>query len=69
MAQHELKPGDLVALKSGGPVMTLAGKDEGDETGVRCFWFVGGDHRVAVFPEATLEPARRPSGTVVAGLR
>ena len=41
-----LKPGDLVVLKSGGPVMTVDPIntdifDDGKVTGVLCAWFVG----------------------------
>lgn len=41
-----LRPGDLVILKSGGPVMTVDAVntdifDDGKVTGVLCAWFVG----------------------------
>ena len=38
--EHDLKPGDLVQLKSGGPVMTYEG--EGAMLGgALCVWFAG----------------------------
>lgn len=59
MAQPELKPGDLVKLKSGGPVMTYAGDG-------LCLWFAGGESRSATFPLEVLEPAQR--GTAWVGI-
>lgn len=63
MARHDLKPGDLVKLRSGGPTMTL-GEVPGEPHGgaVRCLWFTGATLRDACFPVDALEPARRASG-------
>lgn len=39
--KHELKPGDVVMLKSGGPKMTVSRIDEGDDDDdvFVCAWF------------------------------
>ncbi|MEW6639116.1 MAG: DUF2158 domain-containing protein [Pseudomonadota bacterium] len=53
-----LKEGDLVVLKSGGPVMTVDAVntsvfDDAKVTGVSCVWFVGDSfHRVRFDPKA-----------------
>jgi uncharacterized protein YodC (DUF2158 family) len=46
----DFKPGDLVHLKSGGPVMTVNGL----EGGVECLWFSGDDLERGVFSQAAL---------------
>jgi uncharacterized protein YodC (DUF2158 family) len=54
----ELNVGDLVKLKSGGPVMTVADVD-GDE--VTCVWFPEGDHTELCeceLSDATLEKVK-----------
>ena len=38
MAEN-IEVGDLVRLKSGGPLMTVASTDEADTHGVWCQWF------------------------------
>jgi len=50
--------GDLVKLKSGGPVMTV---EATDGTDIYCMWFI--DHKVekGVFREPTLEAYNEPS--------
>jgi uncharacterized protein YodC (DUF2158 family) len=51
--------GDLVVLKSGGPVMTVDKVIEsiGDrEISVRCQWFAGKKMEAGVFPVASLNP-------------
>jgi uncharacterized protein YodC (DUF2158 family) len=54
-AKQEWKPGDLVVLKSGGPVMTVNTVfDDGD---VRCAWFNGKKHETADVNAATLRRA------------
>ena len=40
MEEQSFQPGDLVVLKSGGPVMTVEEVLFGD-TKVRCQWFAG----------------------------
>lgn len=63
MAQHDLKPGDLVKLRSGGPVMTLAEVPGLHGKTLRCFWFTGATLRDASFPMDALEPAQKASAT------
>ena len=47
----ELKPGDLVRLKSGGPVMTYGREEYGSAW---CYWFVGTAEKSAKFPMSVL---------------
>ncbi|WP_202909586.1 YodC family protein [Alkalilacustris brevis] len=54
----EVKPGDVVQLKSGGPAMTVS-KVEGDIC--HCAWFIGSDLKHGMFSAATLEPYEAPS--------
>lgn len=39
----QFKPGDLVRLRSGGPVMTVEFVNQNDDDVVRCLWFDGGE--------------------------
>jgi uncharacterized protein YodC (DUF2158 family) len=48
-----LKPGDVVRLKSGGPRMTI--RDAADSGLWLCDWFEGGKHEQDVFTEAQLK--------------
>jgi uncharacterized protein YodC (DUF2158 family) len=48
----ELKQGDLVQLKSGGPEMTI---DQINDASVTCIWFDGHHRNEAVFDAAALE--------------
>ncbi len=57
---NRFKKGDLVILKSGGPVMTV--EDMGDylmgggpQNGVKCVWFNGPNRQEALFGEESLE--------------
>jgi len=57
-----LKPGDLVVLKSGGPVMTVDTVntdifDDDKVTGVLCAWFVGDKLERARFDSGAIGPA------------
>jgi uncharacterized protein YodC (DUF2158 family) len=57
-----LKPGDLVVLKSGGPVMTVDTVntdifDDDKVTGVLCAWFVGNKLERARFDHNAIGPA------------
>ena len=56
------KPGDLVVLKSGGPVMTVDTVntdifDDNKVTGVLCAWFVGDKLERARFDSGAIMPA------------
>lgn len=52
-----LAPGDLVRLKSGGPVMTVAWiEDEEEHVPVHVVWFEGHTLHDETFLLATLEP-------------
>jgi uncharacterized protein YodC (DUF2158 family) len=58
-----IKSGDLVVLKSGGPVMTVDTVntdifDDDKVTGVLCVWFFGEKFQRARFDHRALEPAR-----------
>jgi uncharacterized protein YodC (DUF2158 family) len=46
--------GDTVQLKSGGPVMTVAGEESG--SGIRCQWFGGKKLESGNFPVESLVP-------------
>lgn len=49
--------GDVVILKSGGPVMTVSGLPTERSSGVFCRWFdEAGELRGQRLPEATLKP-------------
>jgi len=57
------KPGNLVVLKSGGPVMTVDAVntdifDDNKVTGIVCVWFLGEKLQRVRFEQAALEPAR-----------
>lgn len=57
---NEIKKGELVQLKSGGPVMTVQNVGDYSETdgiddGARCVWFAGNTPYEKVFDRATLE--------------
>jgi uncharacterized protein YodC (DUF2158 family) len=47
-----MKPGDVVQLKSGAPLMTVIAINQ---AGVVCTWFDKNNHKTATFPETTLE--------------
>jgi len=64
-----LKPGDLVVLKSGGPVMTVDTVntdvfDDDKVTGVLCAWFVGTKLERARFDPGALVPVPLPDESV-----
>lgn len=69
MAQHDLKPGDLVKLKSGGPVMTLGGVGGAYTSEARCFWFVGSEMKSASFPPEALEKGEKATPQAWVGIR
>jgi uncharacterized protein YodC (DUF2158 family) len=62
------KPGNLVVLKSGGPVMTVDAVntdifDDNKVTGVVCVWFVGDKLQRVRFGQDAIELARLPKAT------
>ena len=57
------KPGNLVVLKSGGPVMTVDAVntdifDDNKVTGIVCVWFLGKKLQRARFAQDAIEPVR-----------
>lgn len=63
----DLKMGDVVKLKSGGPEVTIG------ETGynaliVTCHWFSGKDHKTAQFPLDALERYTPPASKQLCGM-
>jgi uncharacterized protein YodC (DUF2158 family) len=57
------KPGNLVVLKSGGPVMTVDAVntdifDDNKVTGIVCVWFLGEKLQRVRFEQHAIEPAR-----------
>jgi uncharacterized protein YodC (DUF2158 family) len=57
------KPGNLVVLKSGGPVMTVDAVntdifDDNKVTGIVCVWFLGEKLQRVRFEQDAIEPAR-----------
>jgi uncharacterized protein YodC (DUF2158 family) len=64
-----LKPGDLVILKSGSPVMTVDTVntdifDDDKVTGILCAWFVGNKLERARFDPDAIAPAPSPEASV-----
>lgn len=53
----DLKVGDVVTLKSGGPKMTVSDK-EGDD--FFCIWFDGDQKKRDVFPKDTIKIFKEP---------
>lgn len=57
----EIKPGDVVKLKSGGPEMTVVGYGlmmsgaPPDKENVQCFWFEGTAQKSGHFPVLALK--------------
>lgn len=51
---HQLKTGDIVQLKSGGPKMTVR---DVEQTRVYCQWFAGSKLESGGFPVDSVEPA------------
>lgn len=64
-AKNRFKAGDLVILKSGGPVMTVLGEHRNTRTetliGYYCQWFAGKKLEKGEFAEASLEPTSKES--------
>ena len=57
------KPGNLVVLKSGGPIMTVDAVntdifDDNKVTGIVCVWFLGEKLQRVRFAQDAIEPAR-----------
>ena len=52
----KFKAGDLVELKSGGPVMTVEDDSSMDKS-YKCSWFAGDKHQSNWFAEAALQSA------------
>ena len=57
------KPGNLVVLKSGGPVMTVDAVntdifDDNKVAGIVCVWFLGEKLQRVRFAQDAIEPAR-----------
>jgi uncharacterized protein YodC (DUF2158 family) len=57
MSTHKYEVGDLVQLKSGGPVMTVTGILPDGER-VHCKWFAGAKVETDTFATATLNTAQ-----------
>jgi uncharacterized protein YodC (DUF2158 family) len=57
--------GDVVKLKSGGPLMTVTnpGSTTGEHAVVSCSWFDGTTPHASVFPPDTLEIVENPQGS------
>jgi uncharacterized protein YodC (DUF2158 family) len=51
--------GDVVRLKSGGPLMTIRVIDKDDPADSWCHWFDGNRSCLELFPTACLEPATK----------
>ncbi len=52
MSDEQLKTGDVVTLKSGGPDMTVRWVEDRD---AYCDWFLGGKHEGAKFSVSQLK--------------
>jgi uncharacterized protein YodC (DUF2158 family) len=58
------KPGDVVRLKSGGPMMTVlyVNTVRTDPLDVHCAWFINDEHKAGNFTSGCLEPAKAEHG-------
>ena len=61
MAKEDFTDGDLVRLKSGGPIMTLEGEASDGEA--ICAWFDGQKRHREMFAYTSLEKTEKPSAT------
>ncbi len=61
----QIKPGDVLQLKSGGPKMTV--QFTTGEGNWACQWFVGTDLKSGVFPATSLQPYQ-PKGVAMGAL-
>lgn len=66
MSEENLKPGDVVELKSGGPAMTVKGTAYGTE-GLICSWFDGKKVQEREFEPAQLKRRGSPEAPSVVG--
>ena len=55
----ELKVGDVVKLKSGGPKMTIA-NTKSNPAGILCTWFDEAEVKSSRFPAKALELVKKP---------
>jgi uncharacterized protein YodC (DUF2158 family) len=54
---YDIRPGDVVQLKSGGPTMSVARiEDQGGVLSARCKWLDGNKKQSREFPVARLTP-------------
>lgn len=65
----ELKPGDVVVMKSGGPAMVVGKVEDGKHRRVQCEWMKDGERRDGFFYEASLQVVDEAEGDRVARLR
>ena len=62
MKDTEFVVGELVRLKSGGPIMTYSGSSEMTGSAI-CVWFEGSQKREETFDPRVLEKTTKPSAT------
>lgn len=56
--EENFKPGDIVVLKSGGPLMTVTYTNTGyRDQDLICTWFVDGDRKSDTFPPSSVKHA------------
>lgn len=63
MTKDDFTEGDLVCLKSGGPLMTYEGESMGGEA--MCVWFDGKKKISETFAYTSLEKGEKPKATSV----
>ena len=62
----DIKEGDTVRLKSGGPLMTVNHlRDIEGTLYAHCTWFVGKEQKSGDFPTTSIEKSKKTSGVVV----
>lgn len=63
MTTKTFSPGDVVVLKSGGPMMTIYGPAKNEINTYLCQWFGGGKKLESAFLHANVLKATSPSET------